>query len=113
MQKVILLRDGKSEIFETLKDLYQSLSEEGVIITEVIDGLIKTSDKKEFEFGLLNIEKTKENLINEVEEYRKELRESISLLKKQGINVPKDELTKLAKQFEFVGVKNETKKKES
>lgn len=114
MKKVIVLteKSGTRE-FETMKDMFQKLSEEGVIISSVEDGVIHTKEEeKTFAMVITETEGTKEALAEEVNTYRDELRASITLLKKQGLEVSKTEMAKLAKQFEFLNPPKEEAKAE-
>ena len=104
MLRVVYI-NGKEPVFaESFEEMFQSLSEEGIIVESVEAGEIKTKSGDSIEFGVVQSGPV-EDFISEVEDYRDTLRESISKLKKQGINVSKTELNKLAKQFEFLSGK--------
>ena len=104
MLKVVYV-NGKEPVFaESFEEMFQSLSEEGVIVESVEEGQIKTKSGDIIEFGIVQAGPI-ESFVSEVEDYRNTLRESISKLKKQGINVSKTELNKLTKQFEFLSEK--------
>lgn len=108
--KVILFAKENKE-FDSFKDLFQHLSEKNIVVKEVTDGEIIT-DKESFKFAILDTVDTAARFVADVEGYRAELRTSIGLLKKQGINVPKEELDKLAKQLEFLNHKPAAKVEE-
>jgi len=102
MQKQILLfNEDSATKFDSFKDLFQNLSEKGVVVTELTDGKIESSEGT-WEFTFIENKNSKAEFINSVEDYRTTLRESVMLLKKQGIEVNPEELSKLAKQFEFL-----------
>jgi len=101
MSKIVLIKENEIELFDSMKDMFQSMSEKGDFVISLEDGKLKTKDK-EFEYGYLSIEDTANKFKEEVSTYREELRASVALLKKQGIGVSKTELNKLAKQFEFL-----------
>ncbi len=99
--KVININSGK--IYENYVELFQELSNENMVISEVLDGKIigkKGDENIEIEIGEISLE-TKEKLIFEVSEYKDSLRESVALLKKQGL-ITKESLTKLGEQFKFL-----------
>jgi DNA-binding transcriptional regulator YhcF (GntR family) len=104
------MKEEGSVLYETYEDMFRELSEQGIVVSEIIDGTIKTADKKEMTFGVIAVEGTSDKMKEEVIGYRDSLRESVGALKKQGISIPKTELTKLAKQFEFLGEKKVEKK---
>jgi DNA-binding transcriptional regulator YhcF (GntR family) len=110
MKKIILMKEEGSVLYETYEDMFRELSEQGIVVSEIIDGTIKTADKKEMTFGVIAVEGTSDKMKEEVTGYRDSLRESVGALIKQGISIPKAELNKLAKQFEFLGEKKEEKK---
>jgi len=101
MAKIILIADKKAEEFNSFEAMFQAISEKGIVVTDVKDGIITTKDKKEFSFGIMNIDNTEKNLKKEIEVYRDKLRESILPLMKQGI-VTKEQAGKLKEQFEFL-----------
>ena len=53
-------------------------------------------------FGKFNVENISNDFKTEVSEFRNVLRESVGLLKKQGL-IDKTQLEKLASQFAFLG----------
>jgi hypothetical protein len=110
MKKIILIKEEGSTLYNTYEDMFREISEEGIIVAEIKDGVIKTTDGKEINFGIINIAGTADKMKEEVVGYRDSLREAVSSLMKQGISIPKTELSKLAKQFEFLGEKKEEKK---
>jgi hypothetical protein len=117
MKKIIVLTEktGTKE-FESMKDMFQSLSEAGEVIISLDDGILVTkTETKTFAVVITETAGTKDTLEEEVKTYRDELRASIALLQKQGIKLSKEEGAKLAKQFEFLGTapkKEEVKQEE-
>lgn len=105
---------GAMSKYDSFKDMFQGLSEQGLIIESLNDGVIvgkKDKEKIEIEFGEFTVEDTKAKMLTDVIAYRAVLRESITLLKKQGL-VEKSQLDKLAAQFQFVKELEEPKKEE-
>jgi len=100
-KQILLYSESTNEKFDNFKDLFQSLSENGIIVNHLENGKIKTN-KGTFEFTYIETENSVEDFKENVEVYRTTLRESVMLLKRQGIEVSKTELNKLAKQFEFL-----------
>jgi len=100
-KQILLYSESTNEKFDNFKDLFQSLSENGIIVNHLENGKIETN-KGTFEFTYIETENTVEDFKENVEVYRTTLRESVMLLKRQGIEVSKTELNKLAKQFEFL-----------
>jgi len=101
MAKVLLIADKKTEEFDSFEAMFQAVSEKGIVVTEVTDGILKTKDKKELQFSIITTEGTEDKLKKEIEVYRDKLRESILPLMKQGI-VTKEQAGKLKEQFEFL-----------
>jgi len=101
MAQVLLTADKKSQEFENFEKMFQDISEKGIVVTNVEDGVITTKDKKTLTFQIITTEGTKEKLQKEIEVYRDELRKSIVPLMKQGI-VSKEQAGKLKEQFEFL-----------
>jgi len=102
MQKYLLYTDTMSNSFDSLKEMFQFLSGEGHFIKSLEDGVIVTN------LAILNytlIENTglKNILIDETKIFRQELRDSVSLLMKQGIPVDKNQLKVIGDQFKFLG----------
>jgi radical SAM superfamily enzyme with C-terminal helix-hairpin-helix motif len=98
----VLLKLGKNTSrFKNFEEMFQSISEEGLIVEDVKDGIIKTKDKKELEFMIVTKDNTEEKFKKEIEQYRDKLRESILPLIKQGI-VTKEQAGKLKEQFDFL-----------
>lgn len=101
MQKIVFYSDSGVQEFLSCQDMFQKLSEQGLIVDSVKDGVL-TIGGKEYPFAVQTAAGTEAMLVSEVTSYRDDLRASISKLKQQGIEVSKPELQKLAKQFEFL-----------
>lgn len=100
-KNIVLYRNEFSKVFESFEDIFQYISEEGIIVNSIEDGIIDT-DKGLFNFSYISNEGTKTIFSENIISYRDNLRASILTLKKQGIQISKKELLKLAKQFEFL-----------
>jgi len=111
MLRIVYMKEDNPVFAESFEEMFQALSEDGVILEKVEEGIISTKNGETIEFGIVQVGPV-EDFISEVKSYRDTLRESISKLKKQGISVSKTELNKLAKQFEFLSDK-ETKSKKA
>lgn len=102
--KVINITNGK--VYENYVELFQELSNDGVVISVIEDGKIigkKGEEDFSIEIGEISTE-TKDKLIFEVSEYKDSLRESVTLLKKQGL-ITKEAINKLGEQFAFMNSK--------
>jgi hypothetical protein len=79
---------------------------EGDFFVKVLDDGEIIADNKGTEivikFGKFNVENISNDFKTEVSEFRNVLRESVGLLKKQGL-IDKTQLEKLASQFAFLG----------
>lgn len=106
MQKYILISENKNIVTNSLIEIFQILSEEDAIIIEVGEFSIKYKNKEnieiEAEIGTINFDDSIEKFKESVSNHRQNLRESMSLLIKQGIKLDKTQTEKLAKQFEFL-----------
>lgn len=101
MSKVLLIGEKKTEEFENFEGMFQALSEQGVIVVGLEDGVITTKDKKEIPFAIVETVGIKSKMVSEISKYRDGLRQSIMPLMKQGI-VTKEQAAKLKEQFDFL-----------
>lgn len=112
MKKIISIIGSETFLHEDLKSMFQDISEKDLIVKSVSDGEI-IADNKGVEivikFGKFNVENISNDFKTEVSDFRNVLRESVGLLKKQGL-IDKTQLEKLASQFAFLG---DTKTKET
>ena len=110
---ILTVRDGVNEITPSFKELFQKMSEKGIILKEVTDTRITGIDANgatfEMEVYILSNDQISEKFKKEIFDYRVKLRESMSLLKKQGL-VTTETLNRIGQQFEFLGDKPTAKK---
>jgi len=110
---ILTVRDGVNEITPSFKELFQKMSEKGIILKEVTDTKITGIDANgatfEMEVYILSNDQISEKFKKEIFDYRVELRGSMALLKKQGL-VTKETLNKIGQQFEFLGDKPAARK---
>lgn len=112
MKKIISIIGSETFLHEDLKSMFQDISEKDLIVKSVNDGEIIADNKGTeivIKFGKFNVENISNDFKAEVSEFRSVLRESVGLLKKQGL-IDKTQLEKLASQFAFLG---DTKTKET
>ena len=101
MSKILLIGEKENQEFTSFEEMFQAVSEKGIVITAVEDGVLKTKDKKELSFAVVETAGTKDKMVKEVSTYRDGLRQSIVPLMKQGI-VTKEQAAKLKEQFDFL-----------
>ena len=110
---ILTVRGGVNEITPSFKELFQKMSEKGVILKEVTDTRITGIDANgatfEMEVYILSNDQISEKFKKEIFDYRVELRGSMALLKKQGL-VTKETLNNIGQQFEFLGDKPAARK---
>jgi len=104
---VICMTNEKLTKYETHKEMFNELTKNGDVISNLEDGKItlnKIEDNTEIilDFFIPNIENTKNLLEEEVVEFRNELRSNLKSLIDSGINIPKEEKEKLSAKFEFI-----------
>ena len=112
MKKIISIIGSETFLHEDLKSMFQDISEKDLIVKSVSDGEIIADNKGAeivIKFGKFNVENISNDFKTEVSDFRNVLRESVGLLKKQGL-IDKTQLEKLASQFAFLG---DTKTKET
>ena len=105
MKKIISIIGSETFLHEDLKSMFQDISEKDLIVKSVSDGEIIADNKGTeivIKFGKFNVENISNDFKTEVSEFRNVLRESVGLLKKQGL-IDKSQLEKLASQFAFLG----------
>lgn len=105
MKKIISIIGSETFLHEDLKSMFQDISEKDLIVKSVNDGEIIADNKGTeivIKFGKFNVENISNDFKTEVSEFRNVLRESVGLLKKQGL-IDKTQLEKLASQFAFLG----------
>ncbi len=105
MKKIISIIGSETFLHEDLKSMFQDISEKDLIVKSVSDGEIIADNKGTeivIKFGKFNVENISNDFKTEVSEFRNVLRESVGLLKKQGL-IDKTQLEKLASQFAFLG----------
>lgn len=105
MKKIISIIGSETFLHEDLKSMFQDISEKDLIVKSVNDGEIIADNKGAeivIKFGKFNVENISNDFKTEVSEFRNVLRESVGLLKKQGL-IDKTQLEKLASQFAFLG----------
>ena len=105
MKKIISIIGSETFLHEDLKSMFQDISEKDLIVKSVNDGEIIADNKGTeivIKFGKFNVENISNDFKTEVSEFRNVLRESVGLLKKQGL-IDKAQLEKLASQFAFLG----------
>ena len=105
MKKIISIIGSETFLHEDLKSMFQDISEKDLIVKSVSDGEIIADNKGAeivIKFGKFNVENISNDFKTEVSEFRNVLRESVGLLKKQGL-IDKTQLEKLASQFAFLG----------
>lgn len=96
----VILINEQMEIYSSYEEMFQKISEKGLIIDSVSNGVLVIGGK-ELQF-LVTAEAQAAEFKADVESYRDRLRANIVALKNQGIAISKPELDKLAKQFDFV-----------
>ena len=105
MKKIISIIGSETFLHEDLKSMFQDISEKDLIVKSVNDGEIIADNKGTeivIKFGKFNVENISNDFKTEASEFRNVLRESVGLLKKQGL-IDKTQLEKLASQFAFLG----------
>ena len=105
MKKIISIIGSETFLHEDLKSMFQDISEKDLIVKSVSDGEIIADNKGAeivIKFGKFNVENISNDFKTEVSDFRNVLRESVGLLKKQGL-IDKTQLEKLASQFAFLG----------
>lgn len=113
MKKIITIEKDIITHYDSFELMFQALSEQGLIIESLEDGVIKGNkgeDKVEICFGEFISEGTKQVVVEDISKYRDVLRESVTLLKKQGL-IEKPQLEKLAAQFAFLKKEEKETKK--
>jgi len=100
--QILLFSDSyKAKKFESFKDLFIELSADGHVILNLEDGIIQTN-KDNLEYTIINNEGIKDKFIADVSGYRDELRNSFTLLQKQGIPMPAETINALKEQLSFI-----------
>jgi len=97
MTKVILTEGKTKKEFESFEEMFQSISEKGIVLDKVEDGKLTTVDGKEMPIEIFTTD-IKDIFNKEISIYRDELRKTIVPLMKQGI-VTKEQAEKLKAQF--------------
>ena len=108
--KIVFLNElGYSE-HSSMSEIFQELSKNGAIITSVADGKIKYKDVNDKEviasYGFMDGTGTKDLFIKDVNDYKKELAGSMSVMKSHGFDLSEEQTSKLKKQFEFLKEKS-------
>ena len=88
MKKIISIIGSETFLHEDLKSMFQDISEKDLIVKSVNDGEIIADNKGAeivIKFGKFNVENISNDFKTEVSEFRNVLRESVGLLKKQGL----------------------------
>ena len=97
MTKIILTEEKTKKEFGSFEEMFQSISEKGIVLEKVEDGKLITKDGKELAIEIVTTD-IKDIFHKEISIYRDELRKTIIPLMKQGI-VTKEQAEKLKDQF--------------
>lgn len=104
--RILTIQNDESKVHETFVEMFQYLSENDMIITDLTDEKIsvtKTTDQTsdEIEVFLLNNKGLKEGAVGDISKYRDEIRNSVKSLQKQKL-ITSEILEKLSLQFAFL-----------
>jgi len=106
---IVLTKETKDgavvEIFEDYVSLFKKLHADNIFIEKMTDGKLETINSEDvklnFTYGVIETKGTSKQLESEMVTYRNELREHMS--KMDGIiDVPKEQMDKLAKSFSVI-----------
>jgi len=103
--KIVLFHEGETVVGETFEEVFKIITEDGLIIEAVEDGVLHLKNKKGDKINANFYETVvpdKTIFETEIKDYRQKLRDSVSLLKSQGIDIPKENLKKLIEDFKFL-----------
>jgi len=111
MKQYLLFGESGSTKCDSLIEMFQALSVQGHFVNSIEDGVLNTTGG-DFSFAIIEPTDLTKDFVEAVKVYRQELRDSVSMFKKQGMPLSAEQIETMVKQFQFIA-DNESSGKEA